>query len=192
MSRIKVVALFVWMVISFLVVEVFVFLPLYIVGVLAFKVAMQFADITISESRINKGQDILVFRNWALNEWLGNHEDGLNPEWWAKLGGTPFTWFLRNPVCNMRFWPIISTRPNAEKTWFIGSLDRVPDNDAETGWFFCGRGPYCGALYQGKRLGCWFGWKVNPLDRRIGRLGGPSLDYRFYGIGIASMVWRTK
>jgi hypothetical protein len=176
------------MVISYLLVEVFIFLPLYLLGLIAFPIAYRFAALKIEPSFINKGEYIIAFRNRVLNEWLGNREDGLLPGWWHKdREGSAYDWFIRNPVCNMRFWPIVSTIPNPEKTGFVGSLDHVPDSAAETGWFFCWEGLYAGFLYQGKRFGCWFGWKTNPRDRRQ----DAPRDYRYYGLGTACQVWRS-
>jgi hypothetical protein len=179
---------FVWMVVSFLLVEVCIFLPLYMLGLIMFPFAYRYDMIVLTESNINQGQTILAFKDPIWNEWLGNREDGLLPEWWAKeRGGSAYGWFIRNPVTNMRFWPVISTLPNPEKTGFIGTLDHVPSSD-ETGWFFCWEGLYAGFLYQGKRFGCWFGWKTNPRDRKP----EAPRDYRYYGLGTAAQIWRVK
>ena len=179
-----------WLIISFLFVEIVVFLPLYLLGLIVFPVAYHFAGIKVTESRINRGQYILAFRNRVLNEWLGNHEDGILPGWWQKeRNGSAYGWFLRNPVSNMRFWPYISTLPSPDTKW-IGTLDRVPV--LETGWFIAWHGVYAGWLWQTKKFGCWFGWKVNPIDRRIGTISKVENDYRYYGLGTDCMIWRVK
>jgi hypothetical protein len=179
---------FLWMVISYLLVEVFIFLPLYLLGLIAFPIAYHFAALKIEPSFINKGEYIIAFRNRVLNEWLGNREDGLLPGWWHKdREGSAYGWFIRNPVTNMRFWPVVSTLPNPEKTGFIGTLDHVPSLD-ETGWFFCWEGLYAGFFYQGKRFGCWFGWKTNPRDRKQ----DAPRDYRYCGLGTACQIWGAK
>lgn len=188
-----VVIRFVWMIVSFVFEEVFIFLPLYLLGLVAFPFAYHFGMLTIKPSFINKGQDIIAFQNRVLDEWLGNREDGLLPSWWVKeRSGTAYGWFVRNPVSNMRFWPIVSTLPRPEKTGWVGSLDYVPNSPNETGWFFCWEGWYAGFLYQGKRFGCWVGWKTNPMDRRIGKLNGPQIDYRSYGLGTTLQAWWNK
>lgn len=180
---------FLWFLTSYLFVEVVVFLPLYLLGLTVFPVAYHFAGIKVTESRINRGQYILAFRNRVLNEWLGNHEDGLLPGQWQKeRNGTAYGWFLRNPVSNMRFWPYISTLPSPETKW-AGTLDRVEN---EPGWFLAWSGAYTGFYWNGKRIGLWMGWKINPIDRRIGRIDRPPVDYRYYGLGTACMIWRNK
>ena len=174
----------------YLFVEIFIFLPLYLVGLVVFPIAYHFAALKIEPSFIKKGQYILAFRNRVLNEWLGNREDGLLPGWWQKeRNGSAYGWFLRNPVSNMRFWPYISTLPYPGTKW-IGTLDRVPDK--ETGWFIAWHGIYAGWLWQTKTFGCWFGFKVNPVDRRIGRMDAPEKDYRYFGLGTSCMIWRNK
>lgn len=183
----KVALRFIWMLIFFLLVEVCIFLPLYILGVLLFPVFNRYAAKAIIESNIWHGWGVLAFRAPWLNEWLGNREDGLNPTWWQKRGGTNYTWFLRNPVTNMRFWKIISTVPRPEDVGWVGSLDHKPADD-EHGWFFCWEGLYAGIYYQGRKYGCWFGWKTIPDDRDIHAYK----SYRYYGLGIASMIWKVK
>lgn len=174
----------------FLFVEVCIFLPLYILGLVAFPFAFYLAALKYTESRVNPGQYIIAFKNPILNEWLGNHEDGLLPNWWQKeRGGSAYGWFVRNPVSNMRFWPVISTLPSPD-TKRIGTLDRVPDK--ETGWFIAWHGIYAGWLWQTKKFGVWVGFKVNPIDRRIGTLDAPPKDYRYHGLGVAFMFWRVK
>ncbi len=182
-----------WGIIFFLLVEVIVFLPLYLVGLVAFPLAFHFASRKLVESRINSGEYIVAFQNPILNEWLGNHEDGLTPTWWQKArNGTAYGWFLRNPVCNMRFWPIVSTLPEPDKVGWVGSLDFVPSDPIDTGWFFCWQGWYSGFYYQNKSWGCWVGWKTSPRDRRYGKLGGPAKDYRFWGLGTVLQVFSNK
>lgn len=169
----------------YLFVEIFIFLPLYLVGMVVFPIAYHFAALKIEPSFINKGQYVLAFRNRVLNEWLGNREDGLLPGWWQKeRNGSAYGWFLRNPVSNMRFWPYVSTLPSKDTKW-VGTLDYVPQ-DATRGWFFAWHGPYSGLFWQGKRFGLWLGWKVVPADRN------GCNDYRKYGLGIATMLWRVK
>ena len=112
---------FIWLAISFLAVEVFIFLPLYLVGLIVFPFAYHFAALKVKPSFINQGQYVIGFKNRILDEWLGNREDGLLPGWWQKEAGSAYGWFLRNPVSNMRFWPYISTFPNPEKTKWVDS-----------------------------------------------------------------------
>lgn len=173
----------------FLFVEICIFLPLYLFGLMAFPVAYHFANLVLVESRVNKDQYIVTFKNRVLNEWLGNHEDGLLPSWWGKeRHGTAYGWFVRNPVSNMRFWPYVSTLPSPDTKW-IGTLDWVPDK--ETGWFIAWHGIYAGWFWQTKNFGMWLGWKVNAIDRRIGTMAAPEKDYRYSGLGTACMFWRV-
>jgi hypothetical protein len=179
---------FVWMLISWLAVEVFVFLPLFIVGAITFPVFYHYAPLHLVESRINEGQFVLAFQ-WAwLDEWLGNHEDGLLPNWWSKeQNGTPYGWFIRNPVSNMRFWPYISTLPDPTKVQWIGSLDHIPSDNTK-GWFLCWQGPYTGFYWQGASLGVWLGWATSPRDSRP----DAPRDYRWFGLGTKAQIWRVK
>ena len=167
-----------WMVVSVLAVEFLVWLPIFLVGLVLFWPLLWLCPIVPKESTINMGQPVLAFK-WAwANELWGNHEDGLNPDWWAAKGGTPWTWYLRNPVCNARFWPIISTLPSPG-TRFIGS-DQIAPGCRFIAW----AGPYAGFRWEGKVWGVWFGWKVSPADQ----LG--CADYRRFGLGIAMQLLR--
>lgn len=182
---------FIWLIVSFLVVELCVFMPLYLVGLAAFPIAYRHADKIYRDSNINTGYLVLTFKNPILNEWLGNHEDGILADWWVReRGGTAYGWFLRNPICNMRFWPIVSTLPSPHTNW-VGSLDHKPYMP-ERGWFFAWAGLYSGVYWCGKKWGVWMGWKINPIDRHIGTPSAPHKDYRYYGLGLAAQIWRNK
>lgn len=180
-----VVLRFIWLIVSFLVVELCVFMPLYLAGILVFPLAYRYAGKVYRESNINTGYWVLTFKNPILNEWLGNHEDGLLPSWWVQeRDGSAYGWFLRNPICNMRFWPVVSTLPSKRTSWY-GNLIGIP-SDNRKGWFLAWQGPYTGFWWQGKARGCWFGWAVNPADF----LG--TNDYRSHGLGLKSQIWRVK
>ena len=178
---------FLWMLITYCLVEIIIFLPLYLIGVLIFPIVYKYSTIINIESNINTNEQILGFKNNLLNEWLGNREDGLLPDWWKQKNGTAFSWFIRNPICNMRFWPIVSTLPKQSKTDFVGSLDHIPDTKTEHGWFLCWEGLYTGFYYQGNTFGLWIGWKCNPRDKN---LNAPT-DYRYKGLGTACQFWKV-
>ena len=178
------VAMGLWCIVSTLAMEILVFLPLYLLGIPTSWLALQLASVCYKPSRIDPNVYVMAFRSHFLDAWLGNWEDGLCPDWWAVRGGKPFTWFLRNPVTNMRFWPAVSTRPHPTKIRWIGT-DHQP-KDGEPGFYICWQGLYSGIRWQGAKGGIWFGWKVIPSDR----FG--VTDYRAWGIGIACKRLKFK
>ena len=171
-----------WGLISWLMVEVVVFVPLLLLGLVLLLLLFKWAPIVQAESRIDAGQQIEAFRwRWAQTIW-GNWEDGLLPAWWAQQGGTRYSWFVRNPVCNMRFWPIVSTLPSKNVNW-VGSVSAIPA-DGVSGWFVCWEGPYVGFRWQCRSWGVWLGWKVIPTD------ANGCFDYRRFGLGTACQFMR--
>lgn len=172
-----------WMLMSVLFVELLIFMPLLILGTPVAAVTLLFAPIITVPSRIFPETPRLAFK-WAwLDAWVGNWEDGLCPQWWdERCTGSAWSkrirWFIRNPVTNLRFMPIISTKPDPLGIQWIG-IDHQPQ-DGEAGNYFCWQGVYSGFRWQGTKHGVWFGYKVTPSDRD----GVP--DYRRFGIGIAS------
>ena len=168
-----------WGILAFLAVEVCVFLPLYIVGIPMAWCASRWVPMVPGPSRIFPERQILAYRWRWIDWWVGNYEDGAAPEGW-----TAFRWFLRNPVCNLRFTPIISTVPGPD-TRRVGSVDEIPP-DGAPGWFLAWRGPYVGFRWQCRTWGVWLGWKVNPRDARF---IAPD-DYRRWGLGTACQVMR--
>lgn len=171
-----------WGLFSWFLVEVVVFAPLFLLGLILLPLLFKFAPIVQTESMVNSGQQIEAFRwPWAQTIW-GNWEDGLLPAWWSAEGGTRYSWFVRNPVCNMRFWPIVSTLPSKNVHW-VGNVAAIPA-DGVPGWFLCWEGPYVGFRWQCKSWGVWFGWKVIPTDK------DGCTDYRRFGIGTACQFMR--
>jgi hypothetical protein len=171
-----------WGLASWLVVELIIFLPLFFLGLVLdpFWWAPQGPGL----SRINSGSVITVFRwTWAQTIW-GNWEDGLLPPWWSSDGHGIYSWFVRNPVCNMRFWPVVSTLPKPSVKW-IGTANEVPANGIP-GWFLAWQGPYVGFLWQCSTWGVWLGWKLNPRDAQP---DAPK-DYRSFGLGTACQIMR--
>jgi len=173
-----------WGLLTFLLVEVLVFLPLYLLGIPAAWLASRYAKTVIRPSVVYPRNRVAYYVNPILDWWLGNWEDGICPEWWASLDGTPFTWFLRNPVTNLRFARILGTRPDPARIRYVGS-SRMPE-EGRAGWFICWQGPYVGMLWQNTQWGVWLGWKVKPEDR----LGVHADCYRYYGVGIAAQLMR--
>ncbi len=176
-----------WMIVTWGLVEVLVFFPLYLVGLIVFPLAWRYAPLAWEESRCWKYTSIIGFKNAWLNEWLGNHGDGLLTVYWDEQGKTAYSWFIRNPISNMRFWPLVSIRPI--KDYAIWSLPlRYCGNVTEIvetpGWFV--------AWYRGRvglrwiwsnpflgTKGLAIGWHLNPRDRN----GIPGDDVRRFGIG---------
>ncbi len=167
-----------WGLVSWLVVEVLIFLPLYIIGLPLAWWAQDGGRVIEVPSRLYPERTVRAYANPVLNWWIGNYEDGIEPE-----GYTPFRWFVRNPVCNLRFTPIISTLPSTATRW-VGSVDAIPP-DGAPGWFIAASGPYVGFRWQCRTWGVWLGWKLNPADAR----GTPN-DYRKFGIGTACQIMR--
>jgi hypothetical protein len=174
-----------WGAASFLLVGALVWFPVFLLGLVGVPLMLWTGRVTLGDSRVNAGQCIVVFEDaWAQCLW-GNWEDGLAPLWWVtKNNGKPYwliryLWYLRNPVCNMRFWPLVSTLPSSDTHW-CGTLNQLPSGVINPGWFLAWRGCYVGFYWQRATWGTWWGWKVNPLDARQ-----PCTDYRRFGLGIA-------
>ncbi len=173
-----------WMLITWGTVEIIVFLPLYLLGLATFPIAWKLAPKTYTQSLVwHDDRAIKTFKWLWLDEIFGNHEDGLLPFWWSNQGGTAYSWFLRNPVCNMRFWPIISTKNAPEDVVSIGNVAEITD---KPGWFACWQRGYVGVRWIWGKMGLWIGWKLNPRDV----YGIPADDYRKDGIGIACQIIR--
>ena len=178
-----------WGLVSWLVVELLVFAPVALAGLLLLPALLLWAPIAQAESRVNAGVQVEAFAwAWANTLW-GNMEDGLSPAWWTTQCGaaaptwrTRMTWFLRNPVCNMRFWPVVSTLPELAQVRWIGT-DLIPP-DGTPGCFLCWQGGFVGFRWQCRSWGVWAGWKVSPADR------AGCEDYRRFGIGTAGQVMR--
>lgn len=171
--------------IFFLAIELLVFLPLYIMGIPVSWFASRWAKQKTVPSRLYPDRSIVAYENGLLDWWVGNYEDGAKPvfDWWPAEKST-LAWFLRNPVTNLRFTPIISTKPDPFKLRYVGS-DSVPPKGVP-GRFLAWQGPYVGFLYQNTSWGVWVGWKLNTRDRRY---LAPD-DYRIYGIGTACQFHR--
>lgn len=180
----RAVLMVLWGLVAFLAVEVLVFLPLYLAGLPAAWLASRYARTVRRPSRLYPERLVLCYESQLLDAWLGNWEDGLCPEWWASIGGTPFNWWLRNPVCNLRFAPILSTLPDPARVRYVGA-DHMPE-PGEPGWFVCWQDGYVGMLWQCASWGLWIGWKVKPEDQ----LGVPPDSCRNWGIGVAAQLMR--
>ncbi|HUW11530.1 MAG TPA: hypothetical protein VM537_17495 [Anaerolineae bacterium] len=169
-----------WGLVSWLAVEVVIFLPLYIFGLPLAWWAQDGARTVEVPSRLYPERAVLAYANPILNWWIGNYEDGVAPE-----GYSPFRWFVRNPVCNLRFTPVISTLPSPDVDW-VGSVGEIPP-DGTPGWFLAHAGPYVGFRWQRTTWGVWIGWKINPRDA-----AGPCNDYRRFGLGTACQLLRFR
>lgn len=183
MRYLEAVLMALWGLVFFLCVEICIWLPLYLLGIPGSWLASRFARIVVVPSLMDPERPVFAYANPILNWWLGNKEDGIRPtfDWWQ--GKTAFQWFLRNPVCNLRFTPWVSTRPSPD-TQFIGSNQVEPDGTPCH--FLAWSGPFVGYRYQNTRWGMWLGWKVNPRDARF----VPPDDYRCWGIGTAAQIMR--
>ena len=181
---IKAFLMLVWGSIAFVVVESLVFLPLYILGLPLAWAASRWAQRDTGFSVVTPSRAIITYKNKLLDWWVGNREDGIWPEYARELGLSVFGWFIRNPVTNLRFTPVISTLPRPEKIRYVGSSS-MPEDGVPV-WFICWQDPYVGVLWQNESWGIWYGWKVKPEDRN----GVPG--YRRCGIGIACQLMRFK
>ena len=180
-SKLNLIWLLPWMLITWAAVELLVWLPLFVLGLAAVPLMLRAGLITERESWLNQGQQVIAFRwSWADELW-GNHEDGLCPAWWAQKGGTAWTWYLRNSISNMRFWPVLSTRAN-RNTHFRGSTEIAPGCR-----FVAWTGPYVGLRWEGARWGIWLGWAVNPRDASEVLTS----DWRAHGYSVVAQVFRT-
>ena len=109
MNAIKLVLRFIWMIVFFTLVQCIVFLPVFLFGLFTFPAWWRWAPKEEFLSSMTGEHDTRFSWAW-LDELLGNHEDGLLPAWWiTEDAGTAYGWFVRNPVANMRFWPVVST-----------------------------------------------------------------------------------
>lgn len=163
--------------IFFLAVEIFIFLPIFILGLGLLPFLIWFSPI------IHDNKGLLHFKNPTLDELFGNFEDGLCPFWYSQAHPdidshwSVYLWFIRNPVANMRRWPFISTLPKRSVKW-IGTINEIPE-DGKPGWFIAWQGPYVGFLYQTPENKLWLGWKLNPRDA----MDNAREDYRYNGLG---------
>jgi hypothetical protein len=179
-----------WMLVTFLLVELLVFLPLFIMGLPLLVLGLFLVPTVMLPGKLDPKFERIAFPIKWLDAWVGNYEDGLCPPWWVleHLATVNFVmallWFLRNPVCNLRFCPVASTKPSASKVRWIGA-DHQP-KDGEPAFYVCWQGAYVGMRWQCKTLGMWLGWKVIPSDRN------GVFDYRAWGIGTACQLLRFK
>jgi len=174
----KLAAIVIWGLIFFLFVEACVFLPLYLLGLPVAWAASKWAPTEITKSRL-WDRYILAYRNPILNWWVGNYEDGIVPD----PSTTAFRWFVRNPVTNLRFVPLLSTRPDPIRLQFVGSDEIKPTGTPCH--FLAWQGAYVGYRYQNASWGVWLGWKLNPRDKRFVSYN----DYRRFGIGTATQIF---
>lgn len=178
-----------WGFVTWLLFEVVVFMPLYLIGAIFFPVAYYFVPLTQGDSRLYPGKKCVNFASPLIDAWLGNWEDGLCPAWWQEAKGSDglramWSWFLRNPVTNLRFMPVVSFKPDPSKVGHIGA-DVMPE-DGQPGWFLAWHGLYAGFRWQTKSWGVWFGWKVHPEDAQ----GFKENDYRQWGVGTSAQIMR--
>lgn len=169
-----------WGLVAFTIVELVVFLPLFLLGIPLAWWAAGHADTRMGPSRIWPARMVKVYVNPILNWWIGNDEDGITTEGFPS----PFRWFLRNPVTNLRFTPALSLLPDPERVRFVGA-EAIPP-DGVPGWFIAWQGPYVGFRWQNRAWGIWAGWKINLRDAQ----GVPADDYRRFGIGTALQLMR--
>lgn len=79
---------------------------------------------------------------------------------------------IRNPVNNVRFFPIMGVKPISSKIKFVGSENCVEDssNDDKEVWYLCWQGVYGGfrihIRFKTFMLRIMFGWKLRPEDTK--------------------------
>lgn len=134
---------------------------------------------------------------WAAR-WLfpfGNDDDGI--DYPAFVNGRPsgsrpgsrwwrLKWYLRNPVENLRYLPILGFRPDVARIRARGNCNVTPDYDGPlTGlrWSYVWQGAYAGLwLRMPARWAFRIGWKLIPADvRGISQFDGraPGMPFAF-------------
>ena len=177
-----------WLLLSWLTVELLVFLPLLILGLPASALALRYADVELRHSILPSKAPVLAYTNTILDVWLGNREDGVIAAWWRRDHPTwsdwrlGFTWFVRNPVTNLRYIPIIGLVPSPSHIRYMGA-DTEPEW-SRPGWCLTWQGPHSGFVWQTSKFKLWIGWKLLPQDRV--RITG----YRKYGVGPVAQLRR--
>ena len=173
-----------WGLATFIIVQGLVFLPIYLIGLVAVPLLVRWGATVQRPSIMPINPPATCWANPIADILWGNKEDGvMGDPHWQENGGTIMGWFLRNPVTNMRFWPIISTKPVPSKVHFFG-MNRFPE-DGEPGWCFAWQEGYIGFRWQNASWGIWAGWAVNPKDSE-----GPPDDWRAFGYGVVLQVLR--
>lgn len=183
-----------WGTVSWLIVEFLVFMPIFILGLVIVPVLYFICPFAQAESRATFGEQITIFA-WPWAQALfGDWGDGICPLWWIQrqqgegatvaTKWTLYTYFLRNPIGNMCYLPIVSTLPSQNVRW-CGTLNEVPA-DGIPGWFIAWQGEYVGFYYANTSWGIWLGWKLNPRDAEQ---NAPK-DYRYAGLGTACQLMR--
>lgn len=120
------------------------------------------------------GENVLQFKWWWLLPW-SNWGDGIfEGLQYKKFDSTRwqiFWWTLiRNPVNNVRFFPLMGVKPDPKKIKYIGSSKCVTDssNDDAVMWYLCWQGLRGGfrkhIKFKTFMLRIMFGWKLRPED----------------------------
>lgn len=177
------------LIITYLLVEA-IWLVMFIIGLVLIIPAIKWAP---KEDAIEPEWAVVVPEYWPngmpmtrwkwrwLDEIIGNHEEGILPSWWKDHGGTILSWYIRNPVTNMRFWPIVSTKATPDVRW-CGTSDGTKD-----GWFVIHHKWFVGWWWRQPTWKIWVGFKLMPFDAI------PSdrrKDYRWYGCGVGCQFIR--
>jgi len=175
-------------VVWWLVVELCIFLPLFVVGAVVVPLLAAAHAWTLRPSSRYRDRLVYVWRGGALTWLWGNEEDGVTGAEWYRIAHAKWSharlarnWYFRNPVNNLRYAPWITCKLDASKIRFKGTADSAA---GEPGWFLCWQGIYANFYYArriGKKLFYFrIGWKTEPKDAR----GIAADDYRAGHAGI--------
>jgi hypothetical protein len=163
-----------WMVLTFILVQALVWLPIFLLGVLVVPALQRWGSTVQRPSLMPWKPPVDHWANRWADALFGNPEDGVKGDLpWQEGGGTVYGWFLRNSVCNMRYWPLISAKANLN-TRFVG-VGNVNDPGAR---FVAWTGFFVGAQFPFLGREVWIGWAVNPRDATALY---PESDWRCYG-----------
>jgi hypothetical protein len=171
--------------------ELFIFLPIYLLGLILVPFLAHFTHWELGVSRSIPPRRIWTWRQWA---WLwGNDDDGICPMEMRPTVLNAVKWYIRNPVENLRY-TAFGLRITPRKVIAYGNVRITPDVDYKITnlktWRWCAvrQGIKGGVWIQGpvgtKRLNLRFGYKLIPQDS----ISISPEDGRLSGCGTAAQI----
>ena len=178
-----------WLLVTWLLFEVCIFLPLLLLSFPTLALALCFAPTESVTGKMDSHLQITQFKNRFLDAWLGNYEDGICPPWWAErqvgksIWWQRWTWFVRNPLCNLRYAPILGAPAVASRVRWVGMEEAV---EGVPGYFVAWIGGHVGTICLTDHWKLWIGWKIKP-EHRFGHF-----EYLSHGIGVTAQLRRFE